>query len=48
MKPSKVFSTAHNVAKTLDEAHEIMHGLPEDRAQLDLHAAFVFLASQQT
>jgi carboxymethylenebutenolidase len=34
------------VAKTPDEAHEIMRGVPEDRAQRDLHAAFEFLASQ--
>src|SRR6201993_3576210 len=34
------------VAKTSDEAHEIMRGVPEDRAKRDLHAAFTFLASQ--
>lgn len=34
------------VAKTPDEAHEIMRGVPEDRAKRDLHAAFEFLASQ--
>jgi carboxymethylenebutenolidase len=34
------------VAKTSDEAHEITRGVPEDRAQRDLHAAFEFLASQ--
>jgi carboxymethylenebutenolidase len=34
------------VATTPDEAHEIMRGLPEDRAKRDLHAAFVYLASQ--
>jgi carboxymethylenebutenolidase len=34
------------VAKTPDEAHEIMRGVPEDRAKRDLHAAFAFLASQ--
>ena len=34
------------VAKTPDEAHEIMRGVPEDRAQRDLHAAFEFLASR--
>ncbi len=28
------------VATTPDEAHEIMRGLPEDRAKRDLHAAF--------
>jgi len=34
------------VAATPDEAHEIMRGVPEDRAQRDLHAAFQFLSSQ--
>jgi carboxymethylenebutenolidase len=34
------------VAKTPDEAHEIMRGVPEDRAKRDLHAAFAFLSSQ--
>ena len=34
------------VATTPDEAHQIMRGVPEDRAQRDLHAAFEFLASQ--
>jgi len=34
------------VAKTPDEAHEIMRGVAEDRAKRDLHAAFEFLASQ--
>jgi len=34
------------VAKTPDEAHEIMRGVPEDRAKRDLHAAFEFLATQ--
>ena len=34
------------VAKTPDEAHEIMRGVPEDRAKRDLHAAFAFLASR--
>lgn len=34
------------VAETPDEAHEIMRGLPEDRAKPDLHAAFEFFASQ--
>jgi carboxymethylenebutenolidase len=34
------------VAKTPDEAHEIMRGVPEDRAKRDLHAAFEYLASQ--
>src|SRR3981081_2855596 len=27
-------------------AHELMRGVPEDRAKRDLHAAFEFLASQ--
>jgi carboxymethylenebutenolidase len=31
------------VATTPDEAHEIMRGVPEDRAKRDLHAAFEFL-----
>jgi len=35
------------VAKTSDEAHEIMRGVPEDRAQRDLHAAFQYLVSQK-
>ncbi len=34
------------VAKTPDEAHEIMRGVPQDRAKRDLGAAFDFLASQ--
>src|SRR5215470_18003310 len=34
------------VATTSDEAHEIMRGVPEDRAKRDLHAAFEFLKSQ--
>lgn len=34
------------VATTPEEAHEVMRGLPEDRAKRDLHAAFEFLASQ--
>jgi carboxymethylenebutenolidase len=34
------------VATTEDEAHEIMRGVPEDRAARDLHAAFEFLKSQ--
>jgi carboxymethylenebutenolidase len=34
------------VAKTPDEAHEIMRGVPEDRAKRDLHAAVGFLKSQ--
>ncbi len=34
------------VASTPEEAHEIMRGVPEDRAKRDLHSAFEFLASQ--
>jgi carboxymethylenebutenolidase len=34
------------VAITPDEAHEIMRGVPDDRAARDLHAAFEFLKSQ--
>src|SRR6266571_4236733 len=34
------------VATTADEAHEIMRGVPEDRAKRDLHAAFQYLHSQ--
>ena len=34
------------VATTPDEAHEIMRGVPEDRAARDLHAAVEFLRSQ--
>ena len=34
------------VATTADEAHEIMRGVPEDRAQRDLHAAYAFLQAQ--
>jgi carboxymethylenebutenolidase len=34
------------VATTPDMAHEIMRGVPEDRAKRDLHAAFAFLESQ--
>jgi len=34
------------VATTPDMAHEIMRGVPEDRAKRDLHAAFEFLQSQ--
>jgi carboxymethylenebutenolidase len=34
------------VATRSDMAHEIMRGVPEDRAKRDLHAAFEFLASQ--
>ena len=36
------------VATTPDEAHEIMRGVPEDRAKRDLHAAFEFLKSQSS
>lgn len=35
------------VATTPDEAHEIMRGVPEDRAKRDLHAAVEFLQSQR-
>jgi carboxymethylenebutenolidase len=34
------------VATTPDMAHEIMRGVPEDRAKRDLHAAFEFLQLQ--
>jgi carboxymethylenebutenolidase len=34
------------VATTPDIAHELMRGVPEDRAKRDLHAAFEYLASQ--
>jgi carboxymethylenebutenolidase len=34
------------VATTPEEAHEIMRGVPEDRAKQDLDAAFNFLKSQ--
>jgi len=34
------------VATTPEMAHEIMRGVPEDRAKRDLHAAFAFLQSQ--
>jgi carboxymethylenebutenolidase len=34
------------VATTPETAHEIMRGVPEDRAKRDLHAAFEFLQSQ--
>jgi carboxymethylenebutenolidase len=33
------------VATTPDEAHELMRGVPEDRAKRDLHAAFQYLQS---
>src|SRR6185437_13790128 len=36
------------VATTPDEAHEIMRGVPEDRANRDLKAAYEYLASQST
>src|SRR3954465_13297749 len=36
------------VATNPDEAHQIMRGVPEDRAKRDLHAPFEFLASQPT
>jgi carboxymethylenebutenolidase len=35
------------VAATPDEAHELMRGLPEDRAMADLKAAFNYLASRK-
>ena len=35
------------VATTPDMAHEIMRGVPEDRAKRDLQAAFAFLESQR-
>lgn len=34
------------VATTPDDAHQLMRGVPEDRAKRDLGAAFEFLASQ--
>lgn len=34
------------VTTTPEEAHEIMRGVPQDRAARDLHAAFEFLQSQ--
>jgi len=34
------------VATTPEMAHEIMRGVPEDRAKRDLHAAYEFLGSQ--
>jgi carboxymethylenebutenolidase len=36
------------VATTPEMAHEIMRGVPEDRAKRDLHAAFEYLASLPT
>jgi carboxymethylenebutenolidase len=35
------------VATSPDEAHELMRGVPEDRAARDLHAGFEFLQSQK-
>jgi carboxymethylenebutenolidase len=35
------------VAKNGDEAHELMRGVPDDRATRDLKAAFDYLASQK-
>ena len=35
------------VASTPEEAHELMRGVPGDRASRDLHAAFEFLKSQK-
>ncbi|HEX6178539.1 MAG TPA: dienelactone hydrolase family protein, partial [Thermoanaerobaculia bacterium] len=34
-------------AKDPDEAHELMRGMPEDRAMADLKAAFNYLASRE-
>jgi carboxymethylenebutenolidase len=34
------------VATSPELAHELMNGLPEDRAKRDLHAAFEYLSSQ--
>ncbi len=36
------------VATTPDMAHELMRGVPDDRAKRDLHAAFEFLQSQSS
>jgi carboxymethylenebutenolidase len=36
------------VASSPDEAHELMRGVPEDRAARDLHAAYTYLESQPT
>lgn len=36
-----------NVATTPEEAHELMRGVPEDRAKRDLLAAYDYLASQK-
>lgn len=35
------------VAKTPDEAHELMRGMPEDRAMADMKAAFQYLANRK-
>lgn len=35
------------VAKDPDEAHELMRGMPEDRAMADLKAAFAYLATRE-
>lgn len=35
------------IAKTPDEAHELMRGMPEDRAMADLKAAFRYLADRK-
>jgi carboxymethylenebutenolidase len=34
------------IGTTADQAHEIMRGVPDDRAARNLHAAFEFLKSQ--
>ena len=34
------------VAKTADEAHVLMRGLPDDRGLRDLQAAFAYLSSR--
>jgi carboxymethylenebutenolidase len=36
------------VATTPDEAHQVMRGVPPDRATRDLHAAFDYLAAQKS
>lgn len=36
------------VATTSDEAHELINGLPNDRAVRDMKSAFAFLASQKS
>lgn len=35
------------VAKTPDDAHELMRGMPEDRAIADLHGAFDYLSNRK-